>query len=219
MIRDYEHLPIGIYEQIHALAQGEDNDVAIVALLAGKTEEELMNTPLPEYRALRDGASFLFTQPHASRGVRHTYRLGGFVLRLDQRLEKITTAQYIDFKEYAKAGTDDICKYLAIVLIPDGKDYNTGYDLEAVTEAIRAEMSVPDALAIRSFFADRLGRLTAATLTSFRRMAAKMKEGTEKEKARELIAAWTDFTQSGGGSTMWTSWLGSPAAVGPKYMR
>lgn len=218
MITDYEHLPIGKYLKILELSQTEDNDVAIVSVLADKTEDELMNMPLTDYRRLADGASFLFTQPVPAK-VRKEYDLAGQRLRLLQKAEKLTTAQYIDFKEYAKAGETDICRYLSIVLVPDGKTYNDGYDVDEIHTLIAEHLPVLDALGIRDFFVNGLERLTAASLTSSRLMAARLTDPKKRTESLTRIAELQGFLTSGAGCEMWTMLRKSPAALGLKYMR
>lgn len=218
MITDYEHLPIGKYLKILELAKTEDNDMAIVSVLADKTEDELMNMPLTDYRKLADGASFLFMQPTPAK-VRKEYDLAGQKLRLLQKAEKLTTAQYIDFKEYAKAGETDICRYLSIVLVPDGKTYNDGYDVTEIADAIRDCLPTPEALGIRDFFVMRLGRLIADSLTYSQRLTRKMKDKEKAKMMQTRIAELQGFLTSGAGCEMWTLLAKSPAALGVKYMR
>lgn len=218
MIQDYEHLPIGKYLQILELAKGEDNDISIVSVLSDKTEDELLNMPLTEYRDLAERAGFLFYQPTPAK-ARKEYTLAGKKLRIEQKMERITTAQYIDFKEYAKAGETDVCRYLSVFLVPEGKNYNDGYDVDEVRDLIAESLPTPDALGIRDFFVKRLGRLIAATLTYSRLMAAKITDPKEKKKAKMKIAAVQAFLTSGDGYAMLTSLRNSPAGVGTRYMR
>lgn len=218
MITDYEHLPVGTYEAVLEASKVEDNDLAIVSALSGKTEDELLNMPLTEYRTLADGASFLFYLPQGAK-VRKTYEVGDFRLCFDQRADKITTAQYIDFKEYAKAGETDIVKYLAIVLIPEGKRYNDGYDLDAVISAIREHLPITDAIGVRDFFVSRLRKLTAASLTYSQRLMRRTQDTEKAKEIQEKIAELQRFFKSGAGSTMWNMLRLSHAGLGMEYIR
>lgn len=218
MIQDYDHLPIGKYLQVLELAKTEDNDIAIVEALSGKTADELLNMPIAEYRTLADKAGFLFYKPTPAK-VQKVYKVGDYTLCLGRKFEKMTTAQYIDFKEYAKTGETDIARYLSVVLVPEGKAYNDGYDVDEVCEAIRDHLMTPDALGIRDFFVTRLEKLTAASLTFSRMIAARMKD---KEKARKMqteIAKAVGFLTSGDGLQMWTMLRNSRAGLGTQYMR
>lgn len=218
MITDYEHLPIGKYLSVLDLAKVQDNDLAIVAALSGKSEDELLNMPLTEYRHLADAAGFLFHQPVPAK-VAKSYKVGDWKLKLTDKAERITTAQYIDFKEYAKAGETDICKYLSVVLVPDGKTYNDGYDVAEVADAIRENLPTPDALGLRDFFLTRLGRLTADSLTYSRKMIARLTDKERKAELTERMRVLMDFWRSGDGSIMLTILQRSPAVLGVKYMR
>jgi len=218
MITNYNELPIGIYERILALSQTEDNDLAIIAALSGKTEDELLNLPIAEYRELADAAAFLFTQPVPAK-VRKEYGLNGTLYRLTGDAKKLTTAQYIDFKEYAKAGTATLADYLSIILVPDGKVYGDGYDTDDAKADIRDYLPVTAALGIRDFFTQRLGKLMLDSLTYSRTLACKLKDTETRTKLMKEIAAAEASLKNGDGLQMLIRLQSSRAALGPRYIR
>lgn len=80
---------------------------------------------------------------------------------LHKQVGNITMAQYIDFKTYAMRG--DIAGCLSCFLIPEGKTYLEGYDVEEVKQYI-LNMPVPDVIAIQGFFLLYLKRFTQLSL-------------------------------------------------------
>lgn len=68
---------------------------------------------------------------------------------LQKEIESITMKQYIDFNNYAKQ--TDYVGVLSVFLIPKGKQYNEGYDIDKVREYILS-MPCTDVLSIYSFF-------------------------------------------------------------------
>lgn len=215
MIRDYEHLPLGIYYKILAMRDDIDNSPAIVALLAGKTEDEVMRMPLAEYAILRDYAAFLFHTPKAAR-VRPSYTCGAFTLKPSD-LEHLTTAQYIDFKEWARMDGDHTVELLSVLLVPRGKTYGEGYDVADVIEAIRGDMCVTDAAALRGFFVSRLARLTRVSLTFSAKIARRLKDQQTRTEMMDRIAGLYSCI-NGDGLDRSTRWQSLPAALGPRSM-
>ena len=80
---------------------------------------------------------------------------------LHKQVGNITMAQYIDFKTYAMRG--DVAGCLSCFLIPEGKTYLEGYDVEEVKEYIN-KMPIPDVIAIQGFFLLYLKRFTQLSL-------------------------------------------------------
>lgn len=213
MIKDYEHLSLGKYEQILALRDDADNSLAIISILSGLTEDELLHLPLTEYAKLRDAGAFLFYQPDAAE-LRKEYKVGAFTL-VPTEPKDITTAQYIDFKEWCKAG-GDTASLLACLMLPKGvkpKDYNEDYDWEAVRDALNAELPVTEAVTLRNFFTGRLVELTQSSLTSSLKIADKETRRTMRKTLRQLR-----LLTSGAGRGRWMQLQSCVAALGPTFM-
>ena len=214
MIKDYEHLPLGKYEQILALRDDADNSLAIVGILSGLTEDALLHLPLHEYAELRDAAAFLFYQPDAAE-LRKEYKVGAFTL-IPTEPKDITTAQYIDFKEWCKAD-GDTAALLTCLLVPKGaKDYNEGYDWEAVRDALNEELPVTEAVTLRNFFTARLVELMNDSLTSSLKMASKLTDKEQRKKMRKEIREMRSLI-SGVGCGKWMRLQSCAAALGPMF--
>lgn len=219
MITDYEHLTIGKFIELGEAVQAEeqDNDLRIVAILSGLTEEELLHLPLTEYGKLRDGAAFLFFQPPKVK-PRRVYDIGGERYEAVLDFRKVNTAQYIDFKEIAAQEGDHRVDVLSIILVPEGKAY-PDYDVYAVREKIREQFPVLDAIALLDFFAERLGTLTADTLTYSEWLTRKMKDKEKAEDLRRRIAEVRTLIDGGDGLGRWMRSVNSRAVLGVRYMR
>ena len=68
---------------------------------------------------------------------------------LQKELSSMSMKQYIDFNNYAK--TNDYVGVLSVFLIPKGKQYNEGYNIEEVREYILT-MSCVDVISMYAFF-------------------------------------------------------------------
>lgn len=217
MITSYDTLPLGKYARILELSdEQEDQTLDIIAILADTTTDALLNMQLTDYRELRDGASFLFMQPEPAK-LRSSYKVGPWSLRPSD-LRKLTTAQYIDFKEFAKQDGEHTADMLAVLLVPDGRIYSEGYDVMDVRDAIAEGLMLPDALALRDFFSDRLRRSMRASLTSLRRTAQMISpRDPRKERIQEQIKALLSLT-AGDGCGWWIPSANLHAVLGPTYI-
>ena len=201
-IDNYRDLPLGVYEQIVAIKTDDplDTQVAVLSLLTGLSERELLNLPIGDYAALAGKAQFLTRQPEALPRVADCYKVGGFELIPASDLRKVTAAQYIDFQAYAPDAEHKLVEILSCFCVPRGMKYNDGYDILDVHAAIR-ELSVADALALSAFFLRRYVALIRATRTSLEKMArrernpqrrAEMEERMERIRAAGLLLTGGD---------------------------
>lgn len=195
MIDNYKDLKIGKYLEIldTCKAGGDelDTQVALVAALSGKTEEEILNMPISEYSALARSASFLSKAPELPDKPAKVYEVGGFRLVPVMDAGKITTAQYIDFQTLAKHKEGKVVEILSCLLVPEGKRYNEGYDIADVHKAIQEDMSVADAMGAYAFFLDSCRKSTRDTLyfSAVKLAAKKMPLRVKVEMVKSIVKA------------------------------
>ena len=189
MIDNYKDLPLGIYEQICAVKRDEeiDTQVAVIALLSGCTEREVLNLPIAEYAARSAAAGFLAAPPEKLPRVADAYRAGGFKLVPTRDLRKLTAAQYIDFQAFAPDADHRLVEILSCFIVPDECKYGDGYDIDDVHAAIR-ELSVADALALSAFFFGRYAALIRSTRISLERMRKRERDPEKMARIAESLA-------------------------------
>lgn len=199
-IDNYRDLPIGKYEEIVRLCEQDmtdvDRRVAIVAILSGLTEDEVLNLPLDQFSDFSARSRFIEREcpENLIPGVARSYAIGGFVLIPTTDIRKITTAQYIDFQTFSQDRENKTVELLSCLLVPRGCDYNDGYDIMDVQQAIRDEMSVAECLALLAFFFKQwLISIRNILYSSGRRMA----RGVRNLEARtELMMKIQDLLDS-----------------------
>ena len=207
IIDNYHRLPIGKYLDIVNLCDTEmddvDRKVKIVAILTGLTDDEVLNLPLTEFTECCAKAKFLDKQcpENLIPGVSRSYPMGGFVLLPVTDIRKITTAQYIDFKTFEKDKEHKFVEMLSCFLVPRGCEYNEGYDILDVHNAIRKEMSVAEVLALLAFFFKEWVGLIRSTLSSSIKDAMRIEDKETRERMLKRIRDLQDSMTSGGGST------------------
>jgi hypothetical protein len=206
IIDNYRELPIGKYEEIVKLCKTEmtevDRKVAILSVLTGLTEDEVLHLPLATFTDYSTKARFIEHEcpENLIPGVAKSYPIGGFVLLPVTDIRKITAAQYIDFQTFAQDRENKVVELLSCFLIPRGCDYNEGYDVLDVHTAIREEMSVAEGLALLAFFFK--GWLTSIrnTLSSSEKMIKRVKNPTKRKELMERKKALEDSLRVGVGS-------------------
>lgn len=157
IIDNYRNLPIGKYLEIQELSRDEsidalDQQVKTIAILTGLTDDEVLDLPIMEYKSLAAKTKFLEKDYDGKLQVAKSYGLNGMELIPVKDLNKITTAQYVDYQTFSKEGDMYLVQTLSTLLVPKGKKYNDGYDMNAVQQAIRDNLSVADVLSLCAFF-------------------------------------------------------------------
>lgn len=193
MITSYKQLPVGLYLEICNVSQDEKLDelskqVRILALLSGMTDDQVLNMPIADYQKAVVASSFLHREYEPTGRVASSYKVGGFDLRPFQDWTKMTAAQFIDYQTYSGKGTEaHIVEIVSVVLVPAGKKYGDGYDVDDVQRAVRDNLCVSDVLDIIAFFFSQYAAFLKDSLTYLRKRAMKMKSGTEKETALKQV--------------------------------
>ena len=205
IIDNYRKLPIGKYNEIVKLCETEmdevDRKVKIVGILTGLTDDEVLALPLTDFTECCAKAQFLDKEcpENLIPAISKSYPVGGFNLVPVTDMRKVTTAQYIDFITFSKDKEHNIVEMLSCFLVPKGMDYNEGYDILDVHNAIKEEMSVAEVLALLAFFFGSWTRSINSTLSSSERMARRVKDKEKRQMMMERIAELRS-TISGGGS-------------------
>ena len=205
IIDNYRKLPIGKYNEIVKLCETEmdevDRKVKIVGILTGLTDDEVLALPITAFTECCAKAKFIDLPCPETLipSVSKSYPVGGFNLVPVTDMRKVTTAQYIDFITFSKDKEHNIVEMLSCFLVPKGMDYNEGYDILDVHNAIKEEMSVAEVLALLAFFFGSWTRSINSTLSSSERMARRVKDKEKRQMMMERIAELRS-TISGGGS-------------------
>lgn len=157
IIDNYRNLSIGKYLEILSLSQDESVDaleqqVKTISILTGLTEDDVLALPITKYKELAGKTKFLENGYDGKLQVAKSYGLGGMELIPVKDFAKITTAQYVDFQNLSKEGDQYLVETLSTLLIPKGKKYMDGYEIEDVRQAIRENLSVADVLSLSAFF-------------------------------------------------------------------
>lgn len=191
-------MPLRVYKELSAIVGSgrETESLEIYATLNGVSLEEIMEMPISQVSQMSSKAQFLAQQPTGlGDRVGDHYKVGKYDLVPVMDVQKMTTAQYIDFQTYAAQmeGGDMTAELLSCLLVPKGKTYATGYDIEDLRAALNEHLPVIDALNLVNFFLSSLQGLIRRFLTysegavkRLEREARKTKDETKKKTAKAL---------------------------------
>lgn len=188
--KNYSELPIGVFEKLSAItaddyADESDRNIDVMAVMTNKTAEELMRLSIVEFRALSDRLTWLYNRVEPSK-PKKIYRIGERACKVEATPERVSWAQYIDFKNYMADPEAHIAEIASLFLIPKGCSYNEGYSLAEFHEEVRNSLPITDALGLIAFFFAKLQRSRLDTLYY---SLAMMKIAKKSEKMTECIEA------------------------------
>lgn len=183
MIDNYQSLPLGTYMKVNAVLDSQaddiDKQVQIIAILGGLSVDEVLLLPLHDYTAMAAQTAFLREHCKPTE-IAEGWSFGNLRPVLDFR--KLNTAQYVDFQHYSKDFPRTLPQLLSVMLIPEGKSYNDGYDVLEVQKQVE-QIPFPDALGLSAFFFGRLLTLTEDSLTSW---ASEMRKTKDPKRMKEI---------------------------------
>lgn len=128
----------------------EDRIILLIKICFGVDTLKLKASELNSYVSQ---LNFLNTTPPKMK-LKEKYKLGENWYILRRNLKDFTVAQWIDFQNFLKNGsdTDNFPNLLSVFFIPEGETEYGEYDVEEVRQDINNHLSIADANSIASFF-------------------------------------------------------------------
>ena len=161
----------------------EDRIILLINILFGIDALKLKTSELNKY--IND-LKFLNTTPPKMK-LKDKYRLGENWYILRRNLKDFTVAQWIDFQNFLKNGsdTDNFANLLSVFFLPESQtEYGENYNIEQVRQDINNYLSIADANSIASFFLTYQKILSIVFLKSTKRKI--MKTPLEKKEKRKI---------------------------------
>lgn len=178
---DWSEISIKKFDEIKkSLKRNSNNELEsnleLLSILCDVSVEEIEDLPLTEFSRLLKQTDFMAKMPKID--VKEKYVINGRQYNVCLNVNKMTTAQYIDYQTFGKDIENNLKNIIAVFMIPEGKKYGD-YDLEEVIDELYNNMPIADAYSVCFFFTLQLQSLTKATLYYLER---KIKKEMKKEK-------------------------------------
>lgn len=161
----------------------EDRIILLINILFGIDALKLKTTELNKFI---EQMKFLNSAPPKMK-LKDKYRLGENWYILKRNLKDFTVAQWIDFQNFLKNGsdTDNFANLLSVFFIPeDEEEYGENYNIEEVRQDINNNLSIADANSIASFFLTYRRALLIRSLLFTRKKV--LKTSITREQKKEL---------------------------------
>lgn len=133
-------------------ATQEEKMIRLAAIVQGVSEDTILNLPLNQASEVFAMVWGLDTPPRRNK-TRRIYQVGDWELKVTDAND-MSVAQWVDFQTYGKDMEKNMVEVLSCALVPKGKKYNDGYDIEKLKEDLKG-LPVCDALAVCFFFQKR----------------------------------------------------------------
>lgn len=177
-----------------------DKTVIKVAFANNITEEDAWNMTINNFR-MRQVEALWLDEFNISQDIKfNSITIDGEKYAVDTNLQNFTVSQYIDFQTfYPKYKNDNrvLGNILACFIIPEGKAYADGYDIQELVRKINDNLDIMTAEEIMFFFLKQYLISMRATVNYFnwqmKTMTRKMKD---KEKAQKIEQEWEKTKQN-----------------------
>lgn len=187
MIKSWKELPLGKYRQISGLKEDEDWQWNVLAILNDTTYEDIVNRPLEETMLLSRDMRRWIGDKWIIHPVKKHYVVNGHKYDFRGYPKDITTAMYVDFHNVGRNIPEDMIDMLSIFMVPEGKRYNDGYDLEEVKKDME-EFNVEDAMSVCDFFSSLFQVLYRRAVKQAQKALKKAKkDGIATEEAEKAL--------------------------------
>lgn len=146
---------------------------------------DINQVPITTYNAMVNGLGFMSDDVPTKRVHGH-YNFNGVRYEFCSNVAEITTAQFMDFQNYAMA--DDIRGMVGCVLIPKDHKYNDGYDMSFLdsVDIVTAKAAVTFFIVCWTRFVGLFQRYSNHEMKKMKKILSKSKR-VSKEQAEEVL--------------------------------
>lgn len=188
-------LPIYKWKELNEILNDESADeitknVQLTALFYDISEDEVWGwNVFDQSFALGDIIAVLEHNDYQPQGkLPKTIKISDNVYSVVDDVSKFTVAQYVDFQHYIKNGDEAIAELLSTFIIPKGKKYNEGYEIDEVVKVFNEQLPIGTAFSLRFFFVKNLIKSISSTVQSLvKKMMRKAMWRAVKEQRKEAI--------------------------------
>ena len=131
-----------IFDILNSEASDLQKQAELIALIEGKSVDEILSLDMSSAAELINKLEFLNKFELSKRYHPSSIIIDNKKYNVYTNLANLNVAQFIDYQSFiAQPFRDSYDKILSIFLIPDGHEYNSGYDILEVQEVIRTKLS------------------------------------------------------------------------------
>ena len=156
MIRSYKEMTIDTYVQLTGIVGMNlpqfDTNIELIKLMSGKTNDEVMAMPIPDYKKEVSSMDWIATRPEGK--VIEHFTINGVKYVTTWRLQDITAAQFIDLSTFTKDKNllnENLHNIMAVLCREEGTKY-IGDTHKQRAEVFRQNMTMDVVFPLSAFF-------------------------------------------------------------------
>lgn len=131
-----------IFDILNSEASDMQKQAELIALIEGKPVDEILSLDMSSAAELINKLEFLNKFELSKRYHPSSIIIDNKKYNVYTNLANLNVAQFIDYQSFiSQPFRESYDKILSIFIIPDGHEYNSGYDILEVQEAIRTKLS------------------------------------------------------------------------------
>lgn len=197
MKTSWESINFNEFEQLIQIAEANIPEhyktSHLISILTGLSIEEIEDLPITVYTKLASHLTFMNETPNE---VKHQteYEVNGRVYEVHAEVDKICTAQFLDYTTYMREEpVPSLRKLTSCFIIPKGHKYGDGYDMNQVLFDIGC-MQFQDVKALSFFLQLQYAAYMQISIDSMDRQMKKMK--VPKKKRKETLTHLNSMVRS-----------------------
>ena len=171
-----------------------DKEVCKISFIYNIPEDSIWDLKIDEFRNLQVESLWMDEFKISENSKFKSIEINGSKYKIDTNLQNFTVAQYIDFQTFfpkRKTNPRVLGNILACFIIPQGKEYASGYDISELVRSINSNLDILTANEIMFFFLKQYLISIRATANYFNWTLKRLKKKTKnKEKVIELEKDW-----------------------------
>lgn len=177
-----------IFDILNSEASDLQKQAELIALIEGKSVDEILSLDMSSAAELINKLEFLNKFELSKRYHPSSIIIDNKKYNVYPNLANLNVAQFIDYQSFiSQPFRESYDKILSIFIIPDGHEYNSGYDILEVQEAIRTKLSWLEIQNLLNFILVKYADSYIHSLTSLTKKVRKEKDPKKKmEMERNL---------------------------------
>lgn len=194
--KSWSDITISDYKKMLKISEDEylspiEKDAGVLAVICGCEESDIWNLGVNEFNILRGDMEFLNHFDFPKDWKMRKMKIAGEEYEVQADVSKFTVSQYMDYQSLWKSKEKHMGSMLTVFLVPRGKKYNEGYDINRLAEVFEDNVSIMTYNSICFFFLRNLVSSTSASqiysILTLRRMIKREKDPGEKEKLQMML--------------------------------
>lgn len=177
-----------------------DKEVYKLSFINNIPEDNIWNLNIGEFRKLQIESLWMDDFKIQEDVKFKSLDINGSKYTIDTNLQNFTVAQYIDFQTFFpkhKTNPRVLGNILACFIIPQGKEYASGYDIYELVRYINSNLDILTANEIMFFFLKQYLISIRATANYFNWTLKKLKKNMKnKEKLAEIEIEWEEMKKT-----------------------